>query len=541
MNLFIKNLKPKPSFIIISIFFISTSIIASNSIYRAKDSYTDELKKSITDSVETNSKKNNRTAILPSKKDTLERIAELIIEAKQNQNIGKYSTSFNDLWEGLYLANSSNNNQSVIKIHTMLSKLYVSFNLNDAALIHLQQGLNIAKKIPEDDPNFASNLIATYMNLGIRQRSMGNYQMALNYLDTCLMIENQFEEKEISLPFFDAEIGYVHMKTDKLESAYKFLTRAYQGVYEKKVNYKPNLYLYLGEYHLKTNNRDSAVYYFNKSIDYIKKNKGDLALLPEAYLLLSNIYKEQKKYHKALIYLNHHKEIKDSLIEFQLNANSDLFEVKNSYLKSIKEKDNYIISQQQELDYQKQIQSRLKIISILIILLGIAAFAVVRIRLKLKKTLLEKNTSELEAKLSEKKIKGEVELKSKELTSYALQMIDKDTAIDELLDILKKEAPSSYKPLQIKYKKGAKDLWDQFNLRFTEVNTVFYNKLNTKHPDLSPTERKHCALIKLNFGTKEMARILNIAPHSVHITRSRMRKKMGLDRSESLEKYIANL
>ncbi|GAF03649.1 helix-turn-helix transcriptional regulator [Saccharicrinis fermentans] len=134
-----------------------------------------------------------------------------------------------------------------------------------------------------------------------------------------------------------------------------------------------------------------------------------------------------------------------------------------------------------------------------------------------------------------------MEVKSKELTSYALQMIDKDAAIDELLEAIKKDAPRSYKPLQAKYQKGSKDLWDQFNLRFTEVNTAFYSRLNDKHPALSPTEQKHCALIKLNFGTKEMARILNIAPHSVHISRSRIRKKIGLERSDNLEKYIANL
>ena len=92
-----------------------------------------------------------------------------------------------------------------------------------------------------------------------------------------------------------------------------------------------------------------------------------------------------------------------------------------------------------------------------------------------------------------------------------------------------------------KYKKGSDDLWESFNLRFTEVNGNFYDRLREKHPELSNTEFKHCALIKLNFGTKEMARILNIEPHSVHISRSRIRKKIGLERSESLEKYIEAL
>ena len=134
-----------------------------------------------------------------------------------------------------------------------------------------------------------------------------------------------------------------------------------------------------------------------------------------------------------------------------------------------------------------------------------------------------------------------MELKSKELTSYALQLIDKDSAIDDLLNVLKEKAPSSYKSLSNKYKKGAENLWDEFNLRFTEVNSEFYTRLKEKHPNFTPTEQKHCALIKLKFTTKEMARILNIEAHSVNISRSRIRKKIGLKRSDSLETYVTNL
>ncbi|MGQ1787611.1 helix-turn-helix transcriptional regulator [Saccharicrinis sp. GN24d3] len=289
------------------------------------------------------------------------------------------------------------------------------------------------------------------------------------------------------------------------------------------------------------NHIDSAIYYYRQCHKYIHKNNSNYYLLPDALLKLSEIYKKQNRQTIAYKFLHQSQATRDSLIQLQLSANSELFEIKDSYLNSLKEKDIYISLQEKEIKYQEQVKNRLIIILALALLLGGTAVLVIRMRLKLNRTLLEKKNNELESKLTEEKIKGEMEVKSKELTSYALQMIDKDTAIDELLEAIKNDAPGSYKPLQAKYQKGSKDLWDEFNLRFTEVNTAFYSRLNAKFPNLSSTEQKHCALIKLNFGTKEMARILNIAPHSVHISRSRIRKKMSLERSENLEKHIANL
>jgi DNA-binding CsgD family transcriptional regulator len=62
-----------------------------------------------------------------------------------------------------------------------------------------------------------------------------------------------------------------------------------------------------------------------------------------------------------------------------------------------------------------------------------------------------------------------------------------------------------------------------------------------KYPKLSQGDQKICALIKLNFSSKEMSRLLGISVESVHTSRHRIRKKMDLPRSVNLEDYINSL
>ncbi|MGD1893539.1 MAG: helix-turn-helix transcriptional regulator [Cyclobacteriaceae bacterium] len=83
--------------------------------------------------------------------------------------------------------------------------------------------------------------------------------------------------------------------------------------------------------------------------------------------------------------------------------------------------------------------------------------------------------------------------------------------------------------------------WEEFELRFLSVNEGFYGRLQESFPGLSQHDHKICALIKLNFSSKDMARLLGISVESVHTTRYRLRKKLGLDRKINLEDFIAKI
>ena len=177
---------------------------------------------------------------------------------------------------------------------------------------------------------------------------------------------------------------------------------------------------------------------------------------------------------------------------------------------------------------------------IFLILIGIGFFQYIRAKHLAEKQLLNKNKQ-----LEIKKGKELLALKNKELAVTALQMVEKDEFLKDIAERLKELEGTAEKP-EIKQvlksiSNNKSDNWKEFKLRFTAVNETFYHKITTMYPKLSQADQKICALIKLNFSSKEMSRLLGISVESVHTTRYRVRKKMKLDRAVNLEEYISSL
>jgi DNA-binding CsgD family transcriptional regulator len=77
-----------------------------------------------------------------------------------------------------------------------------------------------------------------------------------------------------------------------------------------------------------------------------------------------------------------------------------------------------------------------------------------------------------------------------------------------------------------------------FNTKFNQVHPEFFGYLKQKHPILSVHDLKLCAYIKINMSNKQIATILNITHDGLLKARYRLRKKMLLDKSVSLEQYL---
>ncbi len=72
-------------------------------------------------------------------------------------------------------------------------------------------------------------------------------------------------------------------------------------------------------------------------------------------------------------------------------------------------------------------------------------------------------------------------------------------------------------------------------------NSVFYEKLRQRVPELSATELEICGLIRLNLSSKEIASIRNIESKSVDMSRYRLRKKMNLKPEDDLIIVLQNI
>jgi len=72
------------------------------------------------------------------------------------------------------------------------------------------------------------------------------------------------------------------------------------------------------------------------------------------------------------------------------------------------------------------------------------------------------------------------------------------------------------------------DVWEEFEVRFNQVHSDFYNKLSTYFEELTPNEKKLCAFLKLNMSTKEISALTQQSARSIEVARARLRKKLNI-------------
>ena len=82
---------------------------------------------------------------------------------------------------------------------------------------------------------------------------------------------------------------------------------------------------------------------------------------------------------------------------------------------------------------------------------------------------------------------------------------------------------------------------EEFYGQIETVHKDFRMKLESSFPGLTNQEIKLAMLLRLNFSSKELSSLMNISAKSVEISRYRLRKRLGLSRSEKLIQFINNL
>lgn len=90
--------------------------------------------------------------------------------------------------------------------------------------------------------------------------------------------------------------------------------------------------------------------------------------------------------------------------------------------------------------------------------------------------------------------------------------------------------------------KGNKEMVEDIDVKFQEVNELLISKLSHSYPNLTSNDLKLCLYLKMNLSTKEIAQLQQKTVESIKVARSRLRKKMGIsDPYVKLTTYINSL
>lgn len=449
---------------------------------------------------------------------------------------GQYSKAYEHLWDALLLGEKEKNPLIIIDINIDISALYSIYQRYDKCQQYLKTALQLSKDNSKEKGYRQANI---YYSLAITERNLKNYDKALGYLDTCLMIRKKEQKGQSEFSYLDSERGNIYLEMGQLDNAEKFLLRSHKYFVKNNLNFAIKSSLSLGNLYVKKKNWYLANEYYKESLSQLQKVHSHTDVLSELLTKLAQTNRILGNISRAYDFLEKANVLKDSLFNARTSVNNELFQIKNKHEETIRKKDEEIKTHLSEIERNKLIQSRLKLLIVFILFALVVGIVVIRMRLKLRKSDIEKKSIELQAKFDHDKAEAIMEMKNRELTSSTLQMIEKDTLIDNMLEKLKSASLTEYKSIKRLIAQRNNGMWEQFNKRFTEVNHGFYERLRKQHPDLTPTELKHCALIKLNFNSKEMSRLLSISLNSVNISRHRIRKKISLQRDDNLSSYIA--
>lgn len=412
----------------------------------------------------------------------------------------------------------SKSTESEINTYIIIANELAHLNRYKESLTYLnkaEKNISIIK-----NPEIRSKLYGGY---GRNYYSLGLYEQANNFFDKSLKYARQISNKKTKTRRL--YVGHVWKLTVFAKMG---LTDSVKSMERKcmKLDPEPLLYTNIAIRFLKNKQHlDSAEYYLNKAISI----SGTYPVYQKAMALknFGKLYTEKKEYGKALQYYFNFLSI-----------------VEKSNRKIDRREAYKLISETYKLMHEED-KANEYLVKFSLINDTINEEEKTALKMPIKRIIREKDAHEREEKNKLYIVISIIVLLSVLLffylrKAYLKKQKQKDEVITEKLQEthqLKKQINPSFKEVILLAKKGDQ----RFLARFKEVYHDFYDTLTSRYPTLTTGDIKICALLKLNFTTKEISDIEIISIRTVENKKYRIRKKLELPSEVDLSKWMMEL
>lgn len=163
---------------------------------------------------------------------------------------------------------------------------------------------------------------------------------------------------------------------------------------------------------------------------------------------------------------------------------------------------------------------------------------------------IEKNEKEI-VTLKNENLQSKIDHNNKELAASAMNLV----RTIEILSKIKEDLIHYHKSLEAgqtgkKFQSIIKTIdneldhnqqWEQFAIHFDSVHTNYLKKLKEQYPDLTVSDLKLSAYLRLNLTSKEIAQLMGISLRGVETSRYRLRKKLGINNEINLFDFLINV
>jgi len=476
--------------------------------------------------------------------DTLNAIYSLVKLADLHSHKANFEESYDAYWQALLMADMINDARAKAMSYEGLGWLYSLYKRKEKAVDYFNLCIELRKPELAKGNLEASGLVDCYYALAVLYRKEKNTQMSRQYLDSCELVKKQRPVNRVaSSAYRNAELGYITYYDEEYEKALAILIKVEPFFIDNHKPYLVILHSFIAKISQAVEEPELSEEYYLRAIETSKKFQSHLDLIPEIHENLAALYIDIGEAEKAYYHLGLAKTLDDKHFGARSKENSKFLEIKDQFRLEKEIQDDLLREQKvAELEYKSQISQvrNLLLLSTLLflIILGFFIYRFLRLRYKAEKRLLKEQEKMKMEKASELMI-----AKNQELTKSTLQVIEVEELLSsvkaKLIEQKKDPKPQDIHKLIKKIDTNMSKNWKEFEARFISVNRSFYEGLLSAHPNLNQSEQRLCALVKLDFSSKDMSRLLGISVASVHTSRYRLRKKLGLAKNSNLKDFIS--
>lgn len=455
---------------------------------------------------------------------------------------GNFDLSIENCFKAREIFSKYPNDKYNLKLANLLGLIYFYQSEFVKARVHFEKAVELIEVFYEKESiEAADKLGRIYNNIGITYDNTEHLDEALEYYAKAATNSRKANEL-VTLASIYSNMGIIYIKTERFELAESILWEAFEIRKEQKdahglcksCRHISNLLNIMGKYEEAKAYLDSGMVYCEE----VASMPGTLGIWDG----LVTYYSETGDYEKAFEAHVNLKMLGDSLFKIEAQERLASAELEYEYHR---QRQQLMADQERDHLVAIIIVSILIFIVVLIVIMFFLQKTKARNQLLAKeRALFEKERIELsnrQLSMRKENLENELEFKNKELTTNVMYLLKKNEFINEITDRLISLKKGMKKDNQKVVEKIIKDLqqaqdddvWEEFELRFSQVYNDFYERLNQRFPNLTPSEKKLCAFLRLNMSSKEICALTRQSYNSLNVARARLRKKLDLNQKET--------
>lgn len=448
----------------------------------------------------------------------------------------RYADAMKYYLTGIDISEQTNHQDKLPNLYNNLGIVYLNINNAEKALTYYSKALELFKE-SNDTMNVAgttTNIGSIYIRLGQNEIAKTYYQSGFKLFSEIFSLEGMAHSL-LKLGLLDLLQKDYYSAIEQLEKSLMFQKELEITVSGSKSFFLAETYINLGIAYLKSKDYNQAITYLLEGYG-IAKSTSQYRLVELSSKHIAEYYQKLEDYSSALNYYQIFKQYSDST--FNEESVRKLTQIEMQYEFNAKLKEDKL-----ERTIQIQNEKRKNLIYIIVsigLFLSLVIFGLLLRLEKIKKRQMGLEKDNLSTRL---------EHTNKELTTYVMYLLRKNEfiiSIAEKLKVARLDAKAENKKVMTELIKELESnssmiSWEEFEVRFQQVYTGFYKKLNTEYPDLSPNELRLCAFFRLNMTTKEIAAITYQSINSISVARYRLRKKLGINSDDNLVAFLTKM